>query len=61
METISGETDALTAEERGKQFDLSVSRANDMRDVNLRRDLQLNFPQAFLKFQSAPPLLSLPP
>ena len=44
VETISGETDALTDMDRGKQFDLPVSRSLEKRDVNLRRAIQLQEP-----------------
>ena len=44
VETISGETDALTDMDRGKQFDLPVSRSLEKRDINLRRAIQLQEP-----------------
>ena len=44
VETISGETDALTDIDRGKHFDLPVSRSLEKRDVNLHRAIQLQEP-----------------
>ena len=35
LETLSGETPALTTQEQGKRFDMPVSRGKDLRDTNL--------------------------
>ena len=43
-ETIAGETPDLTAQERGKLFDIPVSRGKDLRDANLRRAIELCMP-----------------
>jgi len=44
VETIAGETPALTKQDKGKRFDLPVSRGKDLRDANLRRALELCMP-----------------
>ncbi len=44
LETIAGQTPALTAQEKGKRFDLPVSRGKDLRDTNLRRAIELCMP-----------------
>jgi hypothetical protein len=44
VETLAGETPDLTAQERGKQFELPVSRGKDLRDANLRRAIELCMP-----------------
>jgi hypothetical protein len=41
FETLAGETPDLTAQERGKLFDMTVSRGKDLRDANLRRAIEL--------------------
>jgi len=40
METIAGETPALTTQEQGKRLDMPVSRGKDLRDTNLRRTIE---------------------
>jgi hypothetical protein len=40
METIAGETPALTTQEQGKRLDMPVSRRKDLRDTNLRRTIE---------------------
>ena len=59
METIAGETPALTKRDKGKRFDLPVSRGKDLRDANLRRALELCMPnvrtmQGLLAYCAAP-------
>jgi hypothetical protein len=59
METIAGETPALTTQEQGKRFDMPVSRGKDLRDTNLRRAIELCMPgvhtmQGLLAFCAAP-------
>jgi len=44
LETLAGETPDLTAQERGKLFDIPVSRGKDLRDANLRRAIELCMP-----------------
>ena len=44
FETLAGETPDLTAQERGKLFDIPVSRGKDLRDANLRRAIELCMP-----------------
>ena len=44
FETLAGETPDLTAQERGKLFDMPVSRGKDLRDANLRRAIELCMP-----------------
>ena len=41
VETIAGETPAFTKKDKGRRFDLPVSRGKDLRDANLRRALEL--------------------
>ena len=59
LETVRGENPALTAQEKGKVFDMPVSRGKDLRDTNLRRALELSMPgtrtmQGLLKYCDAP-------
>jgi hypothetical protein len=59
METIAGETPALTMQEQGKRFEMPVSRGKDLRDTNLRRAIELCMPgvhtmQDLLAFCAAP-------
>jgi hypothetical protein len=44
LETLAGETPALTTQEQGKRFDMPVSRGKDLRDTNLRRAIELCMP-----------------
>ena len=44
LETLAGETPDLTVQERGKLFDIPVSRGKDLRDTNLRRAIELCMP-----------------
>ena len=44
LETINGETPALTKKEQGKRLDMPVSRGKDLRDTNLRRAIELCMP-----------------
>ncbi len=44
FETLAGETPDLTAQERGKLFDIPMSRGKDLRDANLRRAIELCMP-----------------
>jgi len=59
VETIAGETPALTKQDKGKRFDLPVSRGKDLRDANLRWALELCMPnvrtmQGLLAYCAAP-------
>jgi hypothetical protein len=59
METIAGETPALTTQEQGKRFDMPVSRGKDFRDTNLRPAIELCMPgvhtmQGLLAYCTAP-------
>ena len=59
LETLAGETPALTTQEQGKRFDMPVSRGKDLRDTNLRRAIELCMPgvqtmQGLLAYCAAP-------
>ncbi len=59
LETLGGETPALTTQEQGKRFDMPVSRGKDLRDTNLRRTIELCMPglqtlQGLLAYCAAP-------
>jgi len=59
VETIAGETQALTKRDKDKRFDLPVSQVKDLRDANLRRALELCMPnvrtmQGLLAYCAAP-------
>jgi hypothetical protein len=59
LETITGETPALTTQEQGKRFDMPVSRGKDLRDTNLRSAIELCMPgvhtmQGLLAYCAAP-------